>query len=238
MDDQIGVVASTAPCHLLSLPPELRNRVYEYALYSRRLQFVFTSPPKEPPSPFRELGKQPALLQTNRQIRQESWAIFYHIHEFWVVPGRYQDTVWPSDLGHMKNATALPRVLAISIPESEYQVCTRIPRDLASSSIYLLQNRRSNTWLDCACGDEAVCDFCSIWNDFCCEGEDEERACCPWMYFSDLEERIRSLVSSEYALTADLLCEIIEEVIWFAKDCPRALWEDLEDWCPPRAPFV
>lgn len=66
-------MASGIKPNLLGIPPELRNRIYDFALVSRkRLQVTDGSPALE----------QPALLRTCRQIRREAIAIYYTDNRF------------------------------------------------------------------------------------------------------------------------------------------------------------
>ena len=71
-------------CHLLELPPELRDLIYEYTLES-------SSPESNQMVTFKldhyqrdtlTQATQPSLLLTNRQIRQESLGIFYSSQTF------------------------------------------------------------------------------------------------------------------------------------------------------------
>ena len=57
---------------LLSLPAEIRNRIYNYALVEGRIEIQSHS---EPPP-------QPALLQVNRQIRSEARQMYYRENNF------------------------------------------------------------------------------------------------------------------------------------------------------------
>ena len=76
-------------CRLLGLPPEVRNRIYEYVLYVPTTTGKVTlvkrlRPPRElirrktprPSSPYTVL----ALLETCRQVYEEAKAIFYYIN--------------------------------------------------------------------------------------------------------------------------------------------------------------
>ena len=62
---------------LLSLPPEIRNTIYRYALVQGKISVR---------APAFATAEQPALLQVNRQIRTEAINIYYHENEFlWLV---------------------------------------------------------------------------------------------------------------------------------------------------------
>ncbi|KAK5696534.1 hypothetical protein LTR97_007837 [Elasticomyces elasticus] len=73
---------------LLSLPPELRNRIYEYTLSLRAA--VLVSGPDDRivlrSSPLRLVGSNPnnwlALLRTNKQIHNEAATMFYFCNHF------------------------------------------------------------------------------------------------------------------------------------------------------------
>lgn len=56
---------------LLNLPPELRNRIYEYVLVNRCLKITVS----------KEKHSQPPLLETCRQLREEASGIFYSQNE-------------------------------------------------------------------------------------------------------------------------------------------------------------
>lgn len=58
---------------LLSLPPEMRNRIYRYVLLET--EPIRTTPSRTPPP-------QPGLLSTCRQIRKESLDIYYQENKF------------------------------------------------------------------------------------------------------------------------------------------------------------
>jgi hypothetical protein len=58
---------------LLSLPPEIRNIIYRYALVEDEIEI---DPPMSP------VPEQPSLLQTNRQVRAEASDIYYKENEF------------------------------------------------------------------------------------------------------------------------------------------------------------
>lgn len=58
-------------CHLLKLPGELRNRIYELVIVEKgRLKITAKGP------------GQPALLRTCRQIRREAGTIYYGSNDF------------------------------------------------------------------------------------------------------------------------------------------------------------
>lgn len=63
------------PCYLLSLPPELRNRIYQLALVKYPHIEVVT---------FRycTVARQPPLTRTCRQIRNESLLMFHQLNTF------------------------------------------------------------------------------------------------------------------------------------------------------------
>lgn len=72
--DQLAGVSQTAPSaasHLLKLPPELRNKIYEFVLSER----IYITDETERPY-------KPGLLQVNRQIRSETRTMFYHLATF------------------------------------------------------------------------------------------------------------------------------------------------------------
>lgn len=59
---------------LLSLPPEIRNIIYRYALVEGLIRVIQDPPP------------QPALLQLNRQVRDEAIQIYYQENCFrWII---------------------------------------------------------------------------------------------------------------------------------------------------------
>lgn len=65
-------------CHLLNLPGELRNQIFDFAVVE--------------PSAIRVTSKgldQPALLKTCRQIRREAGTIYYGSNEFDICLERY-----------------------------------------------------------------------------------------------------------------------------------------------------
>ena len=61
--------SNTQGSRLLSLPPEIRNIIYRYALVQGRIEI-------HPPA--HNSAEQPALLQVNRRIRNEASRIYYH----------------------------------------------------------------------------------------------------------------------------------------------------------------
>ena len=67
---------------LLSLPPEIRNIIYRYALVQNG--DIIIRPPTLP------APDQPSLLQVNRQIRAEARGIYYH-------ENRFVCTIWSFD---------------------------------------------------------------------------------------------------------------------------------------------
>ena len=73
-------VASTR-CHLLQLPPELRNRIWEYAIIKENpinLMPIKYCEEKEEP----ESGAQPPVTQVCSQIRNEALSMFYACNIF------------------------------------------------------------------------------------------------------------------------------------------------------------
>ena len=58
---------------LLSLPPEIRNTIYRYALVQREISIR---------APAFATAEQPAVLQVNHQIRTEAIDIYYYENEF------------------------------------------------------------------------------------------------------------------------------------------------------------
>jgi hypothetical protein len=61
--------------HLLKLPPELRNRIYELVL-APAMPFTLTT-----------YGTQcrPGLLRVCRQIRAETRLVYYHLRKFYII---------------------------------------------------------------------------------------------------------------------------------------------------------
>jgi len=77
--------ATKKPCYLLALPPELRNRIWTYALAPAK-PFVLPDQLK-----FGTTGRavshhaqQPALAQTSYQLRSETLPMFYNLNTFTV----------------------------------------------------------------------------------------------------------------------------------------------------------
>lgn len=68
-DQEIREAEETKQQHFrfLDLPPELRNRVYNYALVEKKGTVIPITPDLEPP----------ALLSTSKQVREESLQIWY-----------------------------------------------------------------------------------------------------------------------------------------------------------------
>lgn len=69
---------SDAPCYLLELAAELRNRIYEYVLIKDKTITVS-----------RHRIAQPGLLRTCRQIREEARAIYYCRNAFKILRGSF-----------------------------------------------------------------------------------------------------------------------------------------------------
>ncbi|KAK4613882.1 hypothetical protein CLAFUW4_09360 [Fulvia fulva] len=65
---------TTARCHLLEMPPELRNRIYRFALVQHSQIFVCDDG--------YDGLKTPALLRVCRQIRAEARSIYYIENKF------------------------------------------------------------------------------------------------------------------------------------------------------------
>ncbi|UJO16874.1 uncharacterized protein CLAFUR5_04146 [Fulvia fulva] len=63
------MAATNARASLLSLPPELRNRIYHFALSPATTTHL--DAPRRPDIP--------PLLITNRQIRQEAFGLYFHL---------------------------------------------------------------------------------------------------------------------------------------------------------------
>ena len=66
-------------CAFLSLPPELRNHIYEFSLFDPKngwMLLVYS------PCGFRDVDSGPALTKTCRQIRSETLNIFYERNAF------------------------------------------------------------------------------------------------------------------------------------------------------------
>lgn len=75
-DDEIKVAEAGEPKHmLLSIPPEMRNRIYRAALL---VDDEIVIPPDGPPP------EEPALLRTCSQIRAEAMSIYYKENRFLV----------------------------------------------------------------------------------------------------------------------------------------------------------
>lgn len=84
---------SVANCHLFKLPPELRNRVYEYA--------VAVDPEHTPTDLGTEYGikittkhgiPEPALLSSCKTIRREAIGIYYTIHNMDMIIENFDST--------------------------------------------------------------------------------------------------------------------------------------------------
>ncbi|KAF2483330.1 hypothetical protein BDY17DRAFT_310361 [Neohortaea acidophila] len=66
-----------------ALAPELRNRIYELALYERR-----------PVSISKNFWAEAALLRTCKQVRQEAELLFYSINDFIFVTDLQENEDW------------------------------------------------------------------------------------------------------------------------------------------------
>ncbi|KAK3644782.1 hypothetical protein LTR56_009447 [Elasticomyces elasticus] len=71
--------SSTESSRLLSLPPELRNRIYEYTL---SFEIVLISQRRHPDSTAHAFTNLLALLKVNRQIYHEATNMFYFCNQF------------------------------------------------------------------------------------------------------------------------------------------------------------
>ncbi|KAK4543880.1 hypothetical protein LTR36_004654 [Oleoguttula mirabilis] len=82
-NDQPAKSAAVAICHLLKLPPELRNTIYELA-------FTTAADLGEPINIVRACGPSPSLVLTCRQVHSESSAIFNVSQDrYWAV-GKFE----------------------------------------------------------------------------------------------------------------------------------------------------
>lgn len=69
-------------CALLSLPAELRNRIYAYALVQGPYIYIEVDDPTQRYYGCGQGGEQPGLTRTCRQIRNESLHLFYELNTF------------------------------------------------------------------------------------------------------------------------------------------------------------
>lgn len=105
------VQPSSARCGLLKLPPELRNRIYEYALTVQRDTVRLEFDPQR--------GEQGvlSLLQTCRQIHQEARSAFYYSNHLHIAHWRLHDEGGAIKSYHnlqcFVDATSKPRLQAI-----------------------------------------------------------------------------------------------------------------------------
>lgn len=251
VNDRAVATASTTSCSLSSLPPELKNRIYEYVLKNKsRNIIIFTSAQDLYYDAKLHNLKQPALLQTSRQIRQESLGIFYRLHRF-CFHLSWDYSTMPCDLGYVMNGTAMLRQFRISIPTIErFEVDFQIAANLKSWRIQLINIDRNTPRRavpdDCDCIDtDAEFD-----PDISCdEYERTCEYCAVQQAFPTHHKRIRGmLMSSQTPLKVDVLCKIIEEVQHFGDVCwsynheewighwdwrrpqPKGLVDDLSDW--------
>lgn len=70
----VSITPASNPSRLLSLPPELRNRIYEYVLTRRHRLLPWKRQNIYP--------VEPALTRTCRQMRSEALGVFYHDNTF------------------------------------------------------------------------------------------------------------------------------------------------------------
>ena len=82
---------------LLSVPPEIRNIIYRIVLVEGKIHG----------GTFEQLSPQPALLQVNRQVRQEALSIFYRENQFvWhILDYRAKEYIkWSRSSAHRRRA--------------------------------------------------------------------------------------------------------------------------------------
>jgi hypothetical protein len=78
--------ATPAPSRLLALPPELRNRIFRYALVSDQTIRVGVQSYSSRGRSRRRFGMLPGLINVSKQIRHETQAIFFKENEFGITP--------------------------------------------------------------------------------------------------------------------------------------------------------
>lgn len=205
MHDQATPAASTDPCRLLSLPPELRNRIYECVLRERASgRFIALSKDVDPDYDAQSDNlKLPALLQTNSQIRQEAMGIFYRLHKFYFTAHDSLAPVLPCSLGYVMNGTAMLRYFQIVIPGS---YCYGVGFRPAT------HERPWRVRMECGT-DRVRRDDCDCVGEEIEEGQPICEYCLLKKIFPAYQKRIRRMLSSQRPLTAEVLCKLIEEVV-------------------------
>ena len=122
-------------CVFLTLPAELRNRVYESVVVENTYINI---------APFRKLGgQQPPLALTCKQIQEECLNIFYNCNDFRIAtPAFLQgvDTIG-STLGPLGFNLDHIRRITLLFCEHRYQLCLNWSRGLTNASLVLLKGR-------------------------------------------------------------------------------------------------
>lgn len=80
--------SSPIPRSFLSLPGELRNEIYRYALVVGRRPFALQMPEKMHPESYADT----ALLRVNKQVFRETSSIFYHENTFRIAQDLFYST--------------------------------------------------------------------------------------------------------------------------------------------------
>lgn len=133
-NDITAVATTKSP--LLNLPAELRNEIYSLALTSCELVETTTQYRlMKHDGPFgayylRVSLQVPSLLQTSRQIRAETMAIFYGANTFKIGPHLMRDlgvSELSTHFGPLSRQIPLLRSIQIETPLATYTVDLRLP---------------------------------------------------------------------------------------------------------------
>lgn len=145
-----------ADCALFKLPPELRNRIYEYGVAIDPDEGVGTWP-EETPGDIkitRENGiPEPALLTTCKTDRREAIEVYYNLHSVRLVMDSFDST--PAVLGKRKQIS-LSTQYDLKVQEEPVWVESPDQRSWANLKIWLERVHQ-----------EVLCDaFCEMWEEF------------------------------------------------------------------------
>lgn len=143
-------------CALLSLPPEIRNRIYEYAVVELPCVEIHLRQHQEPCG---HGGEQPALTRTCRQIRNESLGLFYELNAFCIRAGPDR----PRYLGPIRSYLDKVKKAQIQIFDHPVSILLNVSNGPANCTLDVVEEPDSERDLcNCMEGEETLADIRAV----------------------------------------------------------------------------